>query len=398
MLTLLAIAFGAGVLTMLGPCSLPILPLVIGAASAGRATRVAAIMLGFGGTFVLTTVVIVGALQAAGLTTEPIRLLAGTVFAAAGLLLVWPRAAEWLDQHAPTPGRVGTSASPIGPRGDIAAGLVFGAGIGVLWAPCVAPLMAGAIAAAAVEGPTAGGVAIASAYVVGAVVPLAAVALGGRAIALRLGGATRRLRVRQAYGALMLLSGVAIVGGVDIRLQAALAAPPEGAVPTAANSNGAPAAAPAEPVVQLDDLGQAPELQGITDWINSKPLTMASLRGKVVLVHFWTFGCINCIHVQPYVKAWSDKYGPDGFVVIGVHTPELSYERDINNVRDAVAQAGVHFPVAFDPAFATWRAYGNGVWPAFYFVGRDGRIRHTHGGEGDYDESEAVIRELLAES
>ena len=158
-----------------------------------------------------------------------------------------------------------------------------------------------------------------------------------------------------------------------------------------------PTDAPAADAVPLEDLGAAPELAGITDWINSPPTTLAALRGKVVLVHFWTFGCINCIHVQPYVKAWYDTYATDGFVVIGVHTPELSFEREIANVRDAVAQEGVRFPVAFDPDYATWNAYRNSYWPAFYFVDKAGRIRHVHFGEGDYDGSEAVIRELLAE-
>jgi thiol-disulfide isomerase/thioredoxin len=115
-----------------------------------------------------------------------------------------------------------------------------------------------------------------------------------------------------------------------------------------------------------------------------------------VLVHFWTFACINCIHVQPYVKQWYETYADDGFVVVGVHTPELSFERDLGNVRDAVAEAEIKFPVAFDPDFATWRAWGNGAWPAFHFVDREGRIRYAKGGEGGYAESEAVIRELLA--
>jgi thiol-disulfide isomerase/thioredoxin len=158
-----------------------------------------------------------------------------------------------------------------------------------------------------------------------------------------------------------------------------------------------PGAAAQTDTVPLENLGPAPELTGIAGWINSAPTTLAALRGKVVLVHFWTFGCVNCVHVQPYVKAWYDRYAADGFVVIGVHTPELSFERDFDNVRDAVAKADVRFPVAFDPGYATWNAYRNSYWPAFYFVDKAGRIRHVHFGEGDYDGSEAVIRELLAE-
>ena len=141
----------------------------------------------------------------------------------------------------------------------------------------------------------------------------------------------------------------------------------------------------------------APELRGITEWINSKPLTLEGLRGTVVLVHFWTFDCINCQNVQPHVKDWYARYQGQGFTVIGVHTPELDIERDIANVRDAVARKGVAFPVAFDPAYATWNAYGNHYWPAFYFVDKRGRVRHAHFGEGEYDRSEQVIRELIAE-
>lgn len=147
----------------------------------------------------------------------------------------------------------------------------------------------------------------------------------------------------------------------------------------------------------LPDLGPAPELRGITNWINSEPLTLRQLRGSVVLVHFWTFGCINCQNVQPYVKAWHEKYHDLGLTVIGVHTPELPYEREIANVRDAVARKDVTFPVAFDPQFATWNAYHNSYWPAFYFVDKNGRIRHVRFGEGEYDRSERVIQALLAE-
>ncbi len=124
---------------------------------------------------------------------------------------------------------------------------------------------------------------------------------------------------------------------------------------------------------------------------------MASLRGRVVLVHFWTFGCINCRNVQPYVKAWYDRYSADGLEVIGVHTPELSFEKDVANVRQAVIDQGVVFPVAFDPDYRTWKAYANSYWPASYFVDRSGHIRYIQIGEGGYDEQEQVIRALLAD-
>jgi cytochrome c biogenesis protein CcdA/thiol-disulfide isomerase/thioredoxin len=397
---LLAVALVAGALTILGPCSLPILPLVVGATGTGRATRVVGVLAGFGLTFVVTTAVIAALLAAIGVTTQPLRQVAAAVFVVAGVLLAWPRAADWLTRHAPRPA---ARPSALGPRSDLAAGLVFGAGIGLLWAPCVGPLMATVIAAAAVEGPSTGGIAIASAYVAGAALPLAAIAFGGRSLAARLGGAARGIRLRQAYGVLMLVAGLTVASGLDLRLQAAVAATPSSAPEVAmtgavtAESTAAPSSE-SELVVPLEDLGPAPEFTGITSWINSQPLTMASLRGKVVLVHFWTFACINCIHVQPYVKAWYEAFKDDGFVVVGVHTPELSFERELDNVRQAVADDGVTFPVAFDPTYDTWHAYQNRYWPAFWFVDRDGNIRHLHYGEGDYAASEAVIRELLAQS
>jgi cytochrome c biogenesis protein CcdA/thiol-disulfide isomerase/thioredoxin len=394
---LLIVAVVAGVLTALGPCSLPILPLVLGGAGTGRLVRVAAVIAGFAVTFVATTVVIAAALAAVGLTTQPLRLVAAGVFVVAGALLAFPRAADWLARRSTRRPLAGAT-TQLGARGDLATGLLFGAGIGLLWAPCVGPVMATVIAAAAVQGPSANGVLVAGAYVIGAAVPLAAIALGGRSLAIRLGDATRGLRLQRGYGLLMVAAGLAIASGLDLRLQSVLASS-QAAVAGTALSDGPAAATPSAPndlVVSLEDLGPAPEFTGITSWINSQPLTMASLRGKVVLVHFWTFACINCIHVQPYVKAWYDEYAADGFVVVGVHTPELSFERELPNVRQAVADDGVTFPVAFDPTYDTWNAYHNRYWPAFWFVDREGNIRHVHYGEGDYAASEAVIRELLA--
>jgi len=148
---------------------------------------------------------------------------------------------------------------------------------------------------------------------------------------------------------------------------------------------------------RLSDFGPAPEFEGIEDWINSEPLTLAGLRGKVVVLDFWTYSCINCLRTLPHIKAWDDAYRDDGLVIVGVHTPEFVFERDPDNVRRAVRDHGIEYPVALDPAFATWQAWDNQYWPAKYFVDRAGRIRYAHFGEGDYEESERVIRELLAE-
>lgn len=139
----------------------------------------------------------------------------------------------------------------------------------------------------------------------------------------------------------------------------------------------------------------APEFTGIGHWLNSPPQTLSQLRGKVVLVEFWTYSCINCVHVMPYVKAWHAKYRDQGLVVIGVHTPEYGYEKKLDNLRAAVQRFDITYPVAQDNAYATWNAYGNRYWPALYLINQEGRIVYQHFGEGEYATTEAKIRELL---
>lgn len=141
----------------------------------------------------------------------------------------------------------------------------------------------------------------------------------------------------------------------------------------------------------------APEFAGIDNWINSAPLSMQQLRGKVVLVDFWTYDCINCQHVLPYVKGWHQKYKDQGLVVVGVHTPEYGFERNLNNLKTAVQRNGITFPVAQDNRYGTWSAYNNQFWPAFYLVDKKGEVVYTHFGEGDYAQTEATIRKLLAQ-
>jgi cytochrome c biogenesis protein CcdA/thiol-disulfide isomerase/thioredoxin len=402
----LAFAFIAGLLTILAPCTLPVVPLLLGGAAGGGRRRPLGIFTGFAATFIAVTVLLSSVLAGAGLTTDRLRLVAVAVLGLMGLTLAVPRLETWIS------GRLPARTAPLGngaatPTG-FGTGLLLGAGIGLVWAPCVGPIMAAVIAAAVVTGPTAESALVALTYVTGAIVPLAAIARWGRRVSGPASG-RRAARLRRGFGVAMTATAVIVLTGLDVPLQAGLSAalPPQlAAAVFAVEAQPAvqeeldmlrPSGPAARQSVPLENLGPAPELTGITAWINSPPTTLAALRGKVVLVHFWTFGCINCIHVQPYVKAWFDRYAADGFTVLGVHTPELSYERDIDNVREAVAKADVRFPVAFDPDFATWNAYRNSYWPAFFFVDRAGQIRHVHFGEGDYDGSEAVIRELLAE-
>ncbi len=446
MLPLLAFAFLAGVLTILGPCTLPVVPLVVGASAAGGQRRTIGLVIGFGLVFVGATVLFASVLAAAGLTTDRLRVASAVVLGLVGISLAASSIGAWSERRLAPVGGLGTQLAGRRPNDGFAGGLVLGAAIGLIWSPCVGPIMAAVIATSVVNGPGPEAVAIALAYVAGAALPIALIAGFGRRLGEALGGAGRAVAWRRGLGVAMVLAAVLVVSGQDLAIETAVAsALPAGwssaltaveqqpgigqeldmlgsdrtATATAAAPNaGAPDAGPANtggggtpatgllppPIAQnlpahraLDDLGPAPELAGITAWINSPPVTLASLRGKVVLVEFWTFGCINCIHVQPYVKAWADRYTSAGLVVIGVHTPELSYERDLDNVKAAVASADIRFPVAFDPDFATWNAFHNRYWPAFFFIDRAGNVRHSSFGEGDYEGSEQVIRELLGE-
>ena len=459
---LLLFAFLAGVLTILSPCILPVVPLVLGTASGGGRARPLGIVAGLAISFTLFSVVLASTLIALGVTTDKLRWVAVLALAGFGLALLVPAVGTQLEARLAPLARLGASATGrANRRGDFAGGLVLGAGLGLIWAPCAGPIIGAVLALAATGGASPVTAAVALAYAAGAGMPLLLIGYGSRALVARLRGAARRNGLQRAFGSLMLLACLAILLNLDLRAQEAVA----GALPadwstrlysieqqpsvTTALQNlqaqvpviAAATVAPAQPAMQkesqpvaeqarptkipamptatqqpapatslpapveaglpasvaLQNLGRAPEPVGITEWINSAPLTLAQLRGQVVLVHFWTFACINCIHVQPHVKAWYDRYHDSGFTVLGIHTPELSFEREIANVRDAVKQDDLRFPVAFDPRYATWSAYNNGYWPAFYYVDRQGQIRYTHIGEGDYAGQEQAIRQLLLE-
>jgi thiol-disulfide isomerase/thioredoxin len=292
--------------------------------------------------------------------------------------------------------------------------------LGLLYAPCAGPILAGVITVSASQTFTAGRLAVAFAYSLGSAVVLYALMLGGRRVTRAV---SRRSRVVQpALGAVMLIVAVAMAAELDIRFQNEIAdgLPAVLVNPTKAleesdearasladirgdGANGALARAsePSTGAGTLPVLGRAPEIRGTQEWFNTpdgRDLTLEELRGKVVLLDFWTYSCINCIRTLPHLRAWDERYRAAGLTVIGLHAPEFPFERDAGNVLSAIRRNDLEYPVAQDNDFATWSAYGNQFWPAKYLIDSRGRVRYTHFGEGEYEETERAIRTLLREA
>jgi cytochrome c biogenesis protein CcdA/thiol-disulfide isomerase/thioredoxin len=395
MLLLLGVAFVAGVVTAVSPCVLPVLPIVLAGGASGSPRRPYAVVVGLVASFTVFTLSAAALLSALGLPDDLLRTVAITVVVVVGLSLVWPRLGDLLGRpfHALARRRPGNAGG----------GFLLGVSLGLLFTPCAGPVIGAVATVAATQSVTVEAVLITLAYGLGA-----GVVLLGVAIAARRGMSLRSVRVhaplvRRALGAAILGVAVLMVLGVDKDLQTrvpeytrALQALEESAAAQGELERlvGSPGLAEEE---RLGDFGPAPEFDRIDLWLNSEPLRMDALRGKVVLIDFWTYSCINCLRTLPHVRAWDEAYRDDGLVVVGVHTPEFAFERDADNVRRAVRDLGVSYPVALDNAYGTWTAWQNRYWPAKYFVDRTGRLRYAHFGEGGYAESERVLRRLLAE-
>jgi cytochrome c biogenesis protein CcdA/thiol-disulfide isomerase/thioredoxin len=395
MLLLLGVAFVAGIVTAVSPCVLPVLPVVLAGGATGGPRRPFAIVAGLVASFTVFTLTATALLTALGLPDDLLRNIAIAVVALVGLSLVWPRLGDLLGRPFYALARRRPS--------DTGSGFVLGLSLGLLFTPCAGPVIAAVVTVAATRSLTGEAFLITLAYGLGA-----GIVLLGVAIAARRGMNLTAVRahapaVRRGLGVAVLGVVVLMVLGVDKDLQTRV---PEYTRALQALEESGSARSELDQLTggdgipeeeRLADYGQAPEFQGIEGWINSEPLTLAALRGKVVVLDFWTYSCINCLRTLPHVKAWYAAYRDDGLVIVGVHTPEFAFERDPDNVRRAVRDQGISYPVALDPEFGTWEAWDNQYWPAKYFVDRAGRIRYAHFGEGDYDESERVIRELLAE-
>jgi cytochrome c biogenesis protein CcdA/thiol-disulfide isomerase/thioredoxin len=387
-LILVPIAFAAGLITASLPCILPVLPIVL-AGGPGSARRPYAIAAGLVTTF--TAFLLAGAWLwgLLGIGEKHQIQIGAVLLGFLALTLLVPRIGELVERPLAflTRRRVG----------DAGGGFLLGASLGLVFVPCGGPVLAALTSNVARDRVGGWLVAIAIAYALGAALPMLAIAAGSRraATALR----THAQTVRVAGGVLMAAAAVVIYNGWAENLQTKL--PPWGhwlqdAIEGNATAKDKLAALAGRKSVPLKTYGAAPEIEGISDWINSRPLTIAQLRGKVVLVDFWTYSCINCLRTLPYLKSWDARYRSKGLVIVGVHSPEFAFEHDLGNVRAAVKRLGLRYPVALDNDFATWSAYHNEYWPADYLIDEAGRVRDVHFGEGSYAQTEHDIRLLLA--
>ncbi len=399
------LAYLGGILTILSPCILPVLPFVFARADRSFARSTLPMLAGMAATFaIVATLAAVGggwAIKANAIG----RWAALLLLAVFGIALVFPSISDRLTRPLVAMGSRLTERE--GQRDSVWSSAVLGVATGLLWAPCAGPILGIIFTAAALKGASFNTTLLLLAYALGAATSLAlALLVGGKVFARMKKGLGASERIRQVLGVLVLVGVAAIALGLDTRVLSKLSSAQTASVESGLARKlglGGPMGESATRTNAMGELilpveGQLPTLDGLGPWFNSAPLTREQLKGKVAVIDFWTYSCINCLRSLPYVKAWAEKYGKDGLVVIGVHAPEFAFEREPANVAKAIKDLGVRYPVALDNQYRLWGALHNNYWPAHYFVDAQGRIRYHHFGEGDYERSERVIRQLLAEA
>jgi cytochrome c biogenesis protein CcdA/thiol-disulfide isomerase/thioredoxin len=391
--TLLVLAYLGGVLTIASPCILPVLPFVFARADRPFVKSGLPMLVGMAVTFaaVATLAAVAGAWVVDA--NEYGRTIAMVLLAVFGLTLIFPGLADRVMKPFVDFGATLSSSAQRGEtdRGNaVLPSFVLGIATGFLWAPCAGPVLGLILTGAALNGANVGTTLLLLAYGFGAATSLSlALVVGGRVFAAMKRSLGAGEWVRRGLGVAVLIAVVAIAFGFDTGFLTRISLSRTASFEQGLIDRLRPASA-AE--------GDLPSLTGAEAWLNSPPLTPEGLKGKVVLIDFWTYSCINCLRAIPYVRAWAEKYKDHGLVVIGVHTPEFAFERKIENVRRAVSDLKIGYPVAIDNEYKIWRAFDNKYWPAHYFIDANGRVRYHHFGEGEYDESERVIQQLLVEA
>jgi cytochrome c biogenesis protein CcdA/thiol-disulfide isomerase/thioredoxin len=401
------LAFIGGVLTILSPCILPVLPFVF--ARADQPFRRSGLPLLTGMALTFSVVAIAAAFGGHWVVrlNQGGRYMAMVVFLVLGITLLFPSLAEALTRPLVRAGSRLQGATAT--ESSVGKSFVLGISTGLLWAPCAGPILGLILTGAAIQGPGARSSFLLLSFALGAATSLGiALFAGNRVFSAMKRSLSVEVWIRRALGVAVIMGVAAIALGWDTNLLTkfsfvntskaeahlinALGSGKPAVIPTSAAAS-QPSLAPI-----LGDEGSMPDLNGAVAWLNSPPLTRKSLHGKVVLIDFWTYSCINCLRALPYVEGWAEKYKDAGLVVIGVHTPEFAFEKERSNVEKAVRDLKISYPVAIDSNYEIWRAFNNEYWPAHYFIDGKGRIRYHHFGEGEYDQSERVIQQLLKEN
>jgi cytochrome c biogenesis protein CcdA/thiol-disulfide isomerase/thioredoxin len=429
MLLLLVFAFVAGAGTAITPCVLPVLPALLSASAAGGRRRPLGIVLGLGATFTIAIVALAQLVKGVGLAAGAARTVAIVVLFAFGIVLLIPELAARIQAPLSRLARFGPRT-----RGDgFWSGLAVGGALGFVCAPCAGPILAAVTSVSASSGASARVVAVAVAYAAGLSLVLLLYALGGRAVIDRIKRSARGHVVERSLGVVLIVTGIVMATNLDVRFEESLARstslpgflvdptrslensnavqnrlaslrPPSRFAQRQAHAHLKPMAdqvgvsIPGVKTPPLPDLGTAPEFTGTERWFNTpggSGLTLGGLRGHVVLVDFWTYTCINCIRTLPFLKGLYATYHRYGLDIVGVETPEFTFEQDAGNVQQAVRSDGLRYPIVQDNHYGTWNAYQNQYWPAEYLIDARGQVRHTQFGEGDYKQDEAAVRELL---
>jgi cytochrome c biogenesis protein CcdA/thiol-disulfide isomerase/thioredoxin len=397
-IVLLGIAVAAGVITAISPCVFPVLPILFAGGASGGRRRPFAIIAGLVASFATFTLFAAWILRQLHLPQDFLRNLAIALLFVLAATLIFPQVGLLLERPL-------AALSRRRPAGNLGGGFLLGATLGLVFVPCAGPVLAAISANAARVQFGWKTILVTVAYSVGAAGPMFLVAILGEDVVRRVRANVPQ--VRTALGVVMALAALAIVFDADRKLQTWF--------PNYTNffqskversgvarkeltklaGRKSPFRSKNNRLAGLDDFGAAPGFQGVDAWLNSKPLTLKGLRGKVVLVDFWTYSCINCLRTLPHLEAWDARYRRAGLVIVGVHTPEFAFEHVVSNVRAAAKRLGVRYPVAIDNGYKTWDAYGNDAWPAEYLIDRSGHVREIKKGEGDYDGTERTIRTLL---
>src|SRR5271170_7233519 len=398
------LAFVGGVLTILSPCILPVLPFVF--ARADQPFRRSGLPLLTGMTLTFSLVAVAAAFGGHWVVrlNQGGRYVAMIVFLVLGFSLLFPSLAELLSRPLVRAGAQLQEGPPT--QSSIGKAFVLGISTGLLWAPCAGPILGLILTGAAIQGPGTRSSFLLLSFALGAATSLGiALFAGNKVFSALKRSISFEVWIRRGLGVAVIMGVVAIALGWDTNLLTKFsfvntAKAEERLIDALRPEKPASvlAASAADTLPTLDDEGPMPDLSGAVAWLNSPPLSAKSLKGKVVLIDFWTYSCINCLRALPYVEGWAEKYKDAGLVVIGVHTPEFAFEKERSNVEKAVRDLKITYPVAIDSDYNIWEAFNNQYWPAHYFIDGKGRIRGHHFGEGDYAESEHVIQELLKEN